>query len=97
MEISVQELKAKMDNQDDFVLIDVREKHEYDEFNIGGKLIPLGEVMSALPQLEDLKSKPIVVHCRSGKRSAMAQHLMIQSGFSDVKNLTGGVLAWMDM
>lgn len=97
MEISVQDLKAKMDNKEDFVLIDVREKHEYDEFNIGGKLIPLGEIMGALGDLEDIKGKEVIVHCRSGKRSAMAQYLMLQSGFSDVKNLTGGVLAWQDM
>lgn len=97
MEISAQDLKAKMDNKEDFVLIDVREKHEYDEFNIGGKLIPLGEIMGALGDLEDIKGKEVIVHCRSGKRSAMAQHLMLQAGFNDVKNLTGGVLAWQNM
>ena len=97
MEISVQSLKAKMDNKEDFVLIDVREKYEYDEFNIGAKLIPLGEIMGALEDLEDIKGKEIIIHCRSGKRSAMAQQLMLQAGFSDVKNLTGGVLAWQDM
>lgn len=97
MEISVQGLKAKMDNKEDFVLIDVREKYEYEEFNIGGKLIPLGEVMGALEDLEEFKGKEIIIHCRSGKRSAMAQQLMLQAGFSDVKNLAGGVLAWQDM
>ena len=97
MEISVQGLKAKMDNKEDFVLIDVREKYEYQEFNIGGKLIPLGEIMGALEDLEEFKGKEIIIHCRSGKRSAMAQQLMLQAGFSDVKNLAGGVLAWQDM
>ena len=97
MEISVQGLKAKMDNKEDFVLIDVREKYEYEEFNIGGKLIPLGEIMGALEDLEEFKGKEIIIHCRSGKRSAMAQQLMLQAGFSDVKNLVGGVLAWQDM
>ena len=97
MEISVQGLKAKMDNKEDFVLIDVREKYEYEEFNIGAKLIPLGEIMGALEDLEDIKGKEIIIHCRSGKRSAMAQQLMLQAGFSDVKNLAGGVLAWQDM
>ncbi|MDG1296883.1 MAG: rhodanese-like domain-containing protein [Saprospiraceae bacterium] len=97
MEISVQGLKAKMDNKEDFVLIDVREKYEYEEFNIGGKLIPLGEIMGALEDLEEFKGKEIIIHCRSGKRSAMAQQLMLQAGFSDVKNLAGGVLAWQDM
>ena len=97
MEISVQGLKAKMDNKEDFVLIDVREKYEYEEFNIGGKLIPLGEIMGTLEDLEEFKGKEIIIHCRSGKRSAMAQQLMLQAGFSDVKNLVGGVLAWQDM
>ena len=97
MEISVQGLKAKMDNKEDFVLIDVREKYEYEEFNIGGKLIPLGEIMGALEDLEEFKGKEIIIHCRSGKRSAMAQQLMLQAGFSDVKNLVGGVLAWQNM
>ena len=97
MEISVQGLKAKMDNKEDFVLIDVREKYEYEEFNIGGKLIPLGEIMGAIEDLEEFKGKEIIIHCRSGKRSAMAQQLMLQAGFSDVKNLAGGVLAWQDM
>jgi rhodanese-related sulfurtransferase len=97
MEISVQGLKVKMDNKEDFVLIDVREKYEYEEFNIGGKLIPLGEIMGALEDLEEFKGKEIIIHCRSGKRSAMAQQLMLQAGFSDVKNLAGGVLAWQDM
>jgi rhodanese-related sulfurtransferase len=97
MEISVQGLKVKMDNKEDFVLIDVREKYEDEEFNIGGKLIPLGEIMGALEDLEEFKGKEIIIHCRSGKRSAMAQQLMLQAGFSDVKNLAGGVLAWQDM
>lgn len=96
MEITVQELKSKLDNKEDFVLIDVREPYEYDEFNLKGKLIPLGDLMPALAEMEDLKEKEIVVHCRSGKRSAMAQHIMQQAGFSNVANLKGGVLAWQD-
>ena len=97
MEITVQELKAKMDNRENFLLIDVREKHEYDEFNIGGKLIPLGDIMTAIADLEEHKGEEIIIHCRSGKRSFMAQQLMIQAGYSNVKNLTGGVLAWQEM
>lgn len=96
MNISVQELKQKIDNADDFLLIDVREKYEYDEFNLEGELIPLGEFMSQLDNLADNKDKEIIVHCRSGKRSAVAQEMMLQAGFKDVKNLTGGVMAWQD-
>ena len=96
MDINVNELKQKLDAQEEFVLIDVRENHEHLEFNIGGQLIPLGEVMGAIPSLDEAKDKEVVVYCRSGKRSAMAQHLLRQAGFSNVRNLEGGVLAWID-
>lgn len=96
MDINVQELKQKLDNKEDFIFIDVREPYEYEEFNIGAKLIPLGEVTTALGGYEDQKDAEIVVHCRSGARSGMAQQLFQQAGFTNVRNLTGGVLAWAD-
>lgn len=94
MDITVQELKQKLDNKEDFLFIDVREQYEYDEFNIGAKLIPLGTISGALGDLEEHKNKEVVVHCRSGARSAGAQQFMQQAGFTNVRNLTGGVLAW---
>lgn len=94
MDITVQELKAKMDNKEDFVFIDVREPHEYVGFNLGAKLIPLNTIPAAIPSLLEHKDKEVVVHCRSGARSASAKHYMQQQGFSNVRNLTGGVLAW---
>lgn len=97
MDISVIELKSKLEAKEEFVFIDVRESHEYEEFNLGAKLIPLGDLMMAMPELEAQKENEIVVHCRSGKRSAMAQQLMTQAGFKNVRNLTGGVLAWQEM
>ncbi len=96
MDITVEELKGKIDNQEEFVFIDVREPNEYQQYNIGAELIPLGNVMAAIPDLEEHKNAEIVVHCRSGKRSAMAQQLLQQAGFSNVRNLLGGVLAWHD-
>lgn len=96
MDITVQELKQKMDAKEDFVFIDVREAHEYEEFNLGAQLIPLGTVMDKIPDLEAHKNMEVVVHCRSGGRSGMAQQLMQQAGFSNVRNLTGGVLAWQE-
>jgi len=93
--INVQELKRKLDAKEDFILIDVREKYEYDEFNIGAKLIPLGELPDALEDMEE-KDAEIVVHCRSGARSARAQGFMMSQGFSNVANLEGGVMAWLD-
>ncbi len=96
MDITVQELKQKLDSGEEFLFIDVREQHEFDEFNIGARLIPLGNVAMELDGLADHKAKEVVVHCRSGARSGMAQQLMQQAGFSNVRNLTGGVLAWQE-
>lgn len=97
MDITVQELKEKLDNKQEFVFIDVREPHEFEEFNLGAKLIPLNKVMESLPDLDQYKSQEVVVHCRSGARSGMAQQIMQQSGFTNVRNLTGGVLAWLEV
>ena len=97
MDINVQELKEKIDSGTEFVFIDVREKYEYDEFNLGARLIPLGEVMNAIPDLEEHKADEIIIHCRSGQRSGMAQQLLQQAGFQNVRNVTGGVLAWKEL
>ncbi len=96
MDITVEELKQKIDNNEKFVFIDVREQHEFDEFNLNAKLIPLGNIMQAIEDLEDSKEDEIVVHCRSGARSGMAQSAMQQAGYKNVRNLIGGVLAWQE-
>jgi len=96
-DITVQELKKKIENQEDFFLLDVREQMEYDLFNLNAKLIPLGELSNHLKELEEYKNKEVIVHCRSGKRSGVAKTLMVRQGFSNVKNLLGGVLAWIEM
>ena len=96
MDINVQELKQKLDNGEKFVFIDVREPYEFEEFNLGAQLIPMGQIADSLPQLEAHKEEEIVVHCRSGARSGMIQQLMTQAGFKNVRNLTGGVLAWQE-
>ena len=93
--ITPAELKAKFDNGDIFELIDVREPHEYEIVNIkGAKLIPKdrilsGEALAGLPQ-----DKPIVLHCKSGARSAEALAALHKAGFKDATHLGGGVLAW---
>lgn len=97
MDIDVKELKEKLDKGEDFVLIDVRESYEHEEFNVGGALIPLGNIPAALEDLEDHKEDEIVVYCRSGRRSATAQEIMRQAGFKNVRNLEGGVLAWAEV
>lgn len=91
-EISVQELKEKKDSGEDFQLIDVREDFEYEMSNLGGTLIPLGGILIESEKID--KSKPVVVMCRSGKRSAAAIMQLEQRGFTNLINLKGGILAW---
>ena len=78
-------------------LVDVREPHEYEAANIGGRLVPLGKVQTMqIEELEDLKDKEVIVYCRSGKRSMLACQILDQMGFQDTYNLEGGILAWID-
>ena len=94
-EVSVQELKQLIDEKKDFQLIDVREEYEFDEANIKGELIPMGEVMDNLEKIS--KDKQVVVHCRSGKRSAtVISALESQHGYTNLYNLKGGILAYME-
>jgi len=94
-EVTPVELKKKMDAQEPFVLIDVREPHEYQISRIpGSKLIPLGEVPKRMNELDS--ADEIVVHCKSGMRSAKAVDLLMKSGFLKIHNLKGGILAWSD-
>jgi rhodanese-related sulfurtransferase len=96
-EISVEALKAKLDNREDFIFIDVREPYEFEEFNLGARLIPLGEIMDNLHLLDGHKNDEIIVHCRSGKRSGMAVDILNQAGFTNVTNVIGGVLRWQEV
>ncbi len=94
-EVTVQELKQLKDSGTDFQLIDVREEHEFDEANLKGHLIPLGEILDRASEVD--KNKKVVVHCRSGKRSATAiQALETQLGYNNLYNLKGGILAYIE-
>jgi adenylyltransferase/sulfurtransferase len=94
-EISPAELKQLKDQNADFILIDVREEHEFEEANLNGILIPMGEVMDRAEEIP--KDKQVVVHCRSGKRSAtVINALESQNGFSNLYNLRGGILAYIE-
>ena len=94
-EISVQELKEMMDKQEDFQLVDVREDFEYEMSNLGGELIPLGGILIEVDKIA--KDKPVVLMCRSGRRSAAAiMQLEQQFGFDNLTNLRGGILAWAE-
>ena len=94
-EITPVELKQMMDDKKPFVLIDVREPHEYDICRIpGSRLIPLGEVPRRMHELNS--ADELVVHCRSGARSAKAVDFLMKSGFRKIHNLKGGILGWSD-
>lgn len=96
MDINVVELKQRLDAGEKFIFLDVREPHEYEEFNLGAELIPLGNVPEQIAKFEAHKGDEIVIHCRSGKRSGMAQMLFQQAGFTNVRNVEGGVLDWIE-
>lgn len=91
-EITVQELKQKFDNKEDFQLIDVREKHEYDFVNLGGELIPLNTVLDNVGKFS--KDKQVIVHCKGGVRSAKAIQALEEKGFTNLYNLKGGIVAY---
>jgi len=93
-EIAARELKARLDRGDDLFILDVREPHEYQICNLGGHLIPLGDLSRRVSELDS--SREIVAHCRSGKRSAEAVEFLRKAGFRKVLNLKGGILAWSD-
>lgn len=91
-EISVQELKEKIDNNEDFQLIDVRETFEYEMSNLDGLNIPLAGILIETDKIAT--DRPVIVQCRSGKRSAAAIMQLEQQGFDNLYNLKGGILAW---
>jgi len=95
--ITVEELKEKMDRGEKINLIDCREPHEYEEANLGGQLIPLGKIQTMqVDEIEHLKNEEVIVHCRSGKRSAMACQMLDQLGFTNTYNVVGGILEWQE-
>ena len=95
-QISVQELKRRLDAKEDVFVLDVREPHEVQIANIGAPLIPLGELPKRVDELAAHKDREIVVHCRSGGRSQKAALILKNAGFTHVENLAGGILAWAD-
>lgn len=95
--ITVAELKSRLDGAEPLHLVDVREPDEHAEFNIGGILIPLSKIQSMdFDAIEDLKQEEVICYCRSGKRSAQACLMLETAGFTNVTNVTGGMLAWQE-
>lgn len=93
--ITVEEVKARLDAGEKLNLLDVREPHENAEFNIGGILLPLGQVRAMqIEDIEDLRDKEVLIYCRSGNRSGQACMILEQFGFVNVSNVVGGMLDW---
>lgn len=96
-QITVEELKNRMDAGEQVNLLDVREPSEREEFNIGGRFVPLGKITGLqIDEIEDLKDDELIVYCRSGNRSGQAASFLEMMGFKNVKNLTGGMNAWRE-
>jgi rhodanese-related sulfurtransferase len=93
-DITVTQLKELIDSNEKLNLIDVRNPDEYEEDNIGGILIPLGDLPDSLDQLETMKGQDIYIHCRSGARSERAKQYLISEGFDKVHNVLGGIMAY---
>jgi adenylyltransferase/sulfurtransferase len=93
-QITVKELKRRIDAGEDVQLIDVREPYEYQIAQIGGKLIPQNDVPNRLAEID--RDREVVVHCRSGARSQRIAELLVQAGYPKVVNVAGGILAWSD-
>jgi sulfur-carrier protein adenylyltransferase/sulfurtransferase len=93
-EITVQELKQKMDDGEDINVLDVREPHEYEVANIGVRLVPLGELPRRLAEFD--QNENFAIHCKTGGRSAKAVKLLQDAGFGNVYNVKGGITAWSD-
>jgi rhodanese-related sulfurtransferase len=86
-------LQEKINNQEDFILIDVREEFEHTDFNIGGTLIPMNTVFENIDGIP--KDKPVVLYCAKGIRSAMViQRLEEKFGYTNLINLSGGMYGW---
>jgi len=95
--ITAEEIKARLDAGEAINLVDVREPAEHAEFNIGGILVPLGKIQTMQTEdIDDLKTVEVICYCRSGARSAQACMMLETFGFTNVKNLAGGMLGWQE-
>lgn len=95
--ITAEEIKVRLDAGEKLNLVDVREPAEHAEFNIGGTLVPLGKIQTMQTEdIDELKNEEVICYCRSGQRSMQATLMLQTFGFTNVKNLVGGMLAWQE-
>jgi rhodanese-related sulfurtransferase len=95
--ITVEELQSRIKNGEALHLLDVREPAENTEYNIGGTLLPLGKIQNMqVDEIEDWKNQEVICYCRSGNRSGQACQILDMLGFTNTKNLVGGMMAWRE-
>lgn len=95
-DITVQQLKARQAANEPLNILDVREEWEYEEDNMGAKLIPLGDIPARIEEIADWKDQELIVHCKSGGRSGRAKKYLESQGFTKVRNMLGGMLAYRE-
>ena len=95
-QMSVEELKQRLDRGEKPFVLDVREPHEYAIVNLGAPLIPVGQIGQRLSEIPVGRDEEIVVHCKTGGRSQKAALELKAAGFTNVKNLAGGIAAWAE-
>ena len=95
-DISIQEFKEREAKGEALNVLDVREQWEYDEDNIGATLIPLGDLPARHSEIADWKSQELIVHCKAGGRGGNAKKYLVSQGFTNVRNLLGGITAYRE-
>ena len=96
--ITAAELQKRLQEKEALNLVDVREPHEHAAFNIGGTFLPLGKIQTMqIDELDELKDQELIIYCRSGNRSGQACLILESMGFSNVKNLEGGMMLWQEI
>ena len=95
-DISIQEFKEREANGEAMNVLDVREQWEYEEDNIGARLIPLGDLPARHGEIEDWKDQELIVHCKAGGRASNAKKYLVAQGFNNVRNLLGGITAYRE-
>lgn len=96
-DITVEELKERLDKKEEFVFLDVREEWEYEEDNLGALNISLSHLPHQLDKIQKYRDQEIVVHCRSGARSGNAKKFLETKGYKKVRNLLGGIVAFRQL
>ena len=95
--MNVMEVQSRIESGDNLNLLDVREPMEHEDFNIGGILLPLGDIrVGDTSSIDHLKDQEVIIYCRSGNRSGQACMVLESLGFTNVINVSGGMLAWQD-